>query len=189
MSTRPSAAASIATTASAHPPTLSHSRPHPPAHHAQLPCLQRITLPDPCSIRVQDPMVLLCSLGGGEDYFSHKSGKYVDLHDNNATVFTANGSYSATLFANKYRPPRHMLLSCTPTEFRGGAQDYRCHRVARRGRCRLASLHLLGLPEHPLPDPGAGGMGHAVRVDQAAGQAHHGGHGDRTIRYATALCT
>ena len=48
----------------------------------------------------------MCSLGGGEDYFSHKSGPYVDLHDNNATVFTANGSYSATLFANKYTP-RH----------------------------------------------------------------------------------
>ena len=56
-------------------------------------------------------MVLLCSLGGGEDYFSHKSGKYVDLHDNNATVFTANGSYSATLFANKYTP-RHTTCSC-----------------------------------------------------------------------------
>ena len=40
-------------------------------------------------------------LGGGEDYFSHMSGGYVDLHDNNASVFTANGSYSATLFANK----------------------------------------------------------------------------------------
>ena len=26
---------------------------------------------------------------------------YIDLHDNNASVFTANGSYSATLFANK----------------------------------------------------------------------------------------
>ena len=51
-------------------------------------------------------VLLRCSLGGGEDYFSHKSGKYVDLHDNNATVFTANGSYSATLFANKYTP-RH----------------------------------------------------------------------------------
>ena len=69
--------------------------------------------------------MLLCSLGGGEDYFSHKSGKYVDLHDNNATVFTANGSYSATLFANKYRPPHHMLLSCTPTEFRGGGLSCR----------------------------------------------------------------
>lgn len=40
-------------------------------------------------------------LGGGEDYFSHMSGGYVDLHDNNASVFNANGSYSATLFANK----------------------------------------------------------------------------------------
>ena len=164
------------------PCTGALSASHSQTRHTPRPLL------DPA--RVQDPTVLLCSLGGGEDYFSHKSGKYVDLHDNNATVFTANGSYSATLFANKYRPPHHMLLSCTPTEFRGGGQDYRCHRVARRGRCRLASLHLLGLPEHPLPDPGAGGMGHAVRVDQAAGQAHHGGHGDRTIRYApTALCT
>ena len=50
--------------------------------------------------------MLRCSLGGGEDYFSHKSGPYVALHDNNATVFTANGSYSATLFANRYTP-RH----------------------------------------------------------------------------------
>ena len=29
------------------------------------------------------------------------SGGYVDLHDNNESVFNANGSYSATLFANK----------------------------------------------------------------------------------------
>ena len=41
----------------------------------------------------------------GEDYFSHKSGKYVDLHETVdgklTSVFNANGSYSATLFANK----------------------------------------------------------------------------------------
>jgi arylsulfatase B len=40
-------------------------------------------------------------LGGGEDYFDHKSGGYIDLHDNNISVFDQNGSYSAVLFANK----------------------------------------------------------------------------------------
>ena len=32
-------------------------------------------------------------LGGGEDYFNHMAGGFVDLHDNNASVFSANGSY------------------------------------------------------------------------------------------------
>jgi hypothetical protein len=37
-------------------------------------------------------MGLNCTIGG-EDYFNHMAGGFVDLHDNNASVFGANGSY------------------------------------------------------------------------------------------------
>lgn len=40
-------------------------------------------------------------LGGGEDYFTHKSGGYVDFQDNGNASFAYNGKYSAGLFANR----------------------------------------------------------------------------------------
>ena len=40
-------------------------------------------------------------LGGGEDYVTHKSGKYLDFHDGHRNAFEAAGSYSTYLFANR----------------------------------------------------------------------------------------
>lgn len=40
-------------------------------------------------------------LGGGEDYFTHKSGGYVDFQDHGNASFAYNGKYSAGLFANR----------------------------------------------------------------------------------------
>lgn len=39
-------------------------------------------------------------LGGGEDYFTHKSGAFVDLTANKSAVLDASGMYSTELFAN-----------------------------------------------------------------------------------------
>lgn len=40
-------------------------------------------------------------LGGGEDYYTHKSGEYIDLTANRTAVLTAGGQYSTGLFTDE----------------------------------------------------------------------------------------
>eukprot|EP00041_Stephanoeca_diplocostata_P035653 m.1265026 g.1265026 ORF g.1265026 m.1265026 type:complete len:291 (+) comp24737_c0_seq1:139-1011(+) len=40
-------------------------------------------------------------LSGGEDYFTHTAGNFLDLHDNDKPAYNFGGDYSTILFANK----------------------------------------------------------------------------------------